>query len=576
VKRIMTTVVIAMTAILIGVNVVYYFTTRDTLIRNQTDHNEKVLQQVRTTIENFKSGESFYHMMLSEKLRMASIAVQYALPPRAEAVTNEQLLEIRDKLGIEGITIFTYIDDEMTGFRSSDHEEIGLKTKNWSDGLWHSMFDQLMKEHNVELIENFGEKLPNYWGGPIDTSYSKPTNISKWGYYNDGTTDYLIDPYISDSSFIDYTRIAGVNSAIQMLIDENPYVTQIAIINEKVLSEGEEIVRKGTVWLSDQLVTYGDYSLQSEVDKQSIEEALAFHTMVSKIVEIDGHPYLNSYAPISFKNYFPDNLVVIMTSDYAIIKSLLNEQIVRIATVSIFCIIVGLLIILIIIRIVRKQSMIVLSVQDVYSENLDSLFNTIKEYRHDINNHLFMLSGLASMKKYEELSAYINELTKSQSTITDIINVKIPAFYGLLQAKTAYASEKGIELNYQFLGFEAIHLDMMRITNLVRVIGNIIDNAFHAVEESEVSDKQVELCAKVEEGQLTFIIRNNGQPIPDDQFEKIFEYGYTTRSECNGSGIGLAVSRKVVKQYKGHILVESNMDWTTFTIQLPLPGSSYD
>ncbi|MEX1028768.1 MAG: hypothetical protein WDZ91_01840 [Paenibacillaceae bacterium] len=43
------------------------------------------------------------------------------------------------------------------------------------------------------------------------------------------------------------------------------------------------------------------------------------------------------------------------------------------------------------------------------------------------------------MKKYDELSGYIKELTKSQSVITDIINVNIPAFYGLLQAKTAYA-----------------------------------------------------------------------------------------------------------------------------------------
>ncbi|MEX1028767.1 MAG: hypothetical protein WDZ91_01835 [Paenibacillaceae bacterium] len=183
------------------------------------------------------------------------------------------MTEIRDKLGIEGITLFTYIDDEVTGYKSIDPEEIGMKTLSRSDGLWHSMFDQLLQNHDVKLVENFGEKLKNYWGGPIDTSYSMPENISKWGYYNDGTTNYLIDPYISDSSYIEFQKHAGVNSAIEKLIAKNPYLTQISVINEKVLEGGQEIKRKGTVWLSDKLVTYGSYNLQSSTDKQSIQQA---------------------------------------------------------------------------------------------------------------------------------------------------------------------------------------------------------------------------------------------------------------------------------------------------------------
>src|SRR5690554_6426968 len=214
-KRIMATIISAMMTVLIIINFVYYYTTRDALIKNQNEHILAVLDQVGASIENVRAGEKFYDTMLSEKLRMASIATQYALPHRAEDVTNEHLIAIRNKLDIEGITLFTYIDNELTGYKSSDPEEIGMKTMNWSDGLWHSMFDQLMQNHDVELIENFGEKLKNYWGGPIDTSYSMPENISKWGYYNDGTTDYLIDPYVSDSSFINFQQDAGVNKSIE-------------------------------------------------------------------------------------------------------------------------------------------------------------------------------------------------------------------------------------------------------------------------------------------------------------------------------------------------------------------------
>jgi sensor histidine kinase YesM len=571
-RRIMATVMVAMMAVLIGINFVYYFTTRDTLITSQKERILEALTRVGASIENVRASEKFYDIMLSEKLRMASIAAQYALPHQAEDVTNEQLVEIRNKLGIEGITLFTYIDNEVTGYKSSDPEEIGMKTISWSDGLWHSMFDQLLQNHDVELVEHFGEKLKNYWGGPIDTSYSMPDKISKWGYYNDGTTDYLIDPYVSDSSFTEFQNYAGVNYTINKLIDTNPYITQISVINEKVLGEGQEIQRKGTVWISDKLVTYGTYSLQSSSDKESIQLALDNKKMVYNVVEIDGKKYLNSYAPISFKKYIEDNLVVIISSDYSIIQSSLNAQILRIAIVSLICLLVGFIIVLLITRYIRKQGMVVLHVQDVYSENLDSLFNTIKEYRHDFNNHLFMLSGLASMKKYDELTSYIKGLTKSQSSITDIINVNIPAFYGLLQAKTAYAAEKGIDLKYHFEGFEEVRLDMMKITDLVRVVGNIIDNAFHAVEDMDSLDKQVVFLATASNGQLTFSIRNNGNPIPEEHLGLIFEHGFTTREDQSGSGIGLAVCSRVIHQYKGEIKVKSDPDWTEFTVIFPLHG----
>ncbi len=572
-RSIMITMMIAMTAVLIGVNFVYYYTTRNTLIHNQEHYISGVLKQVGSSIENIKAGEKFYEVMLSEKLRMASIAAQYALPHDAEDVTNEQLIEIRDKLGIEGITLFTYIDGQVTGYKSSDPEEIGLKTITWSNGLWHIMFDQLLQEHEVQLVEHFGEKLKNYWGGPIDTSYSMPEKISKWGYYNDGTTDYLIDPYVSDSSFIDFQNSAGVNRSIEAIIKENPYITQISVLNENVLKEGEEIIRKGTVWLSDKLVTYGAYSLQSSSDKDYVHEALDKNETIYKIVQINDKKYLNSYAPISFKNYINDNLVVIISSDYAKIQSSLNEQIIRIAMVSILCLFIGFITLLLITRFIRRQGRVVMDVQDVYSENLDSLFNTMKEYRHDFNNHLFMLSGLASMKKYDELSEYIRALTKSQSVITDIINVNIPAFCGLLQAKTAYASEKGIDLIYRFEGFEGVTISMMKVTDLVRIMGNIIDNAFHAVEGRDSLDKQVQLFAHVTKGHLSIMIRNNGIPIPKENLARIFEHGFTTRRNQLGSGIGLAVCKKVVKKYKGDLQVKSDPDWTEFTIQLPLTGS---
>src|SRR5690606_14433116 len=121
--------------------------------------------------------------------------------------------------------------------------------------------------------------------------------------------------------------------------------------------------------------------LQASTDKQSIQEALDKDEMIYNNVVMNDKIYLNAYAPVSFKNYIGDNLVVVISTDYSLIQSSLNDQIVRIATVSIICLIIGFGIIVLITRYIRKQGKVVLNVQDIYSENLDSLFNTIKEYR---------------------------------------------------------------------------------------------------------------------------------------------------------------------------------------------------
>jgi signal transduction histidine kinase len=97
---------------------------------------------------------------------------------------------------------------------------------------------------------------------------------------------------------------------------------------------------------------------------------------------------------------------------------------------------------------------------------------------------------------------------------------------------------------------------------------NIIKNGIAAMEEGGT----LTLSTWEDNGYVHTDIRDTGVGISDEKIAKIFEPYYTTKDF--GSGLGLTVVYKVVREHGGEISVQSNEgEGTTFTISLPIPES---
>jgi PAS domain S-box-containing protein len=77
-----------------------------------------------------------------------------------------------------------------------------------------------------------------------------------------------------------------------------------------------------------------------------------------------------------------------------------------------------------------------------------------------------------------------------------------------------------------------------------------------------------------EDGRWAFLsVTDEGEGIPDEVREKIFNLYFTTKKE--GSGIGLAMTYRIIQLHNGHIDVESKLgQGTTFTLKLPVANPS--
>ena len=95
---------------------------------------------------------------------------------------------------------------------------------------------------------------------------------------------------------------------------------------------------------------------------------------------------------------------------------------------------------------------------------------------------------------------------------------------------------------------------------------NIVKNAISAMPEG--GTLRVETIARDDQVELS--IRDTGVGIPEENMTKIFEPYFTTKDF--GSGLGLTLVYKIIKEHQGEINLESREgEGTTFTITLPVP-----
>ena len=93
---------------------------------------------------------------------------------------------------------------------------------------------------------------------------------------------------------------------------------------------------------------------------------------------------------------------------------------------------------------------------------------------------------------------------------------------------------------------------------------NLIKNAIEAVNGSEKPTITV-TAQKEQSGKTTISVIDNGKGIEEGELDEIFVPFYTTKVE--GTGIGLSLSRQIVRMHKGRLFVQSVVgEGTVFTI----------
>ena len=104
-----------------------------------------------------------------------------------------------------------------------------------------------------------------------------------------------------------------------------------------------------------------------------------------------------------------------------------------------------------------------------------------------------------------------------------------------------------------------------------RVFLNLIINAAEAMDGK--GTLTIRTVVNKKKKSLDIIIKDTGHGILKENMNKIFDPFFTTKETGHGVGLGLAISYGIVKEHKGSISVESELEkGTTFTVSFPITG----
>jgi signal transduction histidine kinase len=167
----------------------------------------------------------------------------------------------------------------------------------------------------------------------------------------------------------------------------------------------------------------------------------------------------------------------------------------------------------------------------------------------------------------ERIQGIVRQLLDfSKKSSLSVSPVSINRLIGDVLKLTEYlVSKKGIKV-IKNLSPE-IHEIMVDPNKMEQVFLNIILNAIHAMDGNQGS---LTIETSSNNGFCKASFGDSGPGIPDNVLPYIFDPFFTTKAVGEGTGLGLSVSKSIVEQHRGEIVVETSHRGTKFTVILPV------
>ena len=207
-------------------------------------------------------------------------------------------------------------------------------------------------------------------------------------------------------------------------------------------------------------------------------------------------------------------------------------------------------------------------------ENLVSeILSDIKQNLEKINHHGKRADAIVKgMLQHSRTSSGVKEPTDINALADEYLRL---AYHGLRAKDKSFNADFKTEFDPNLPKINVIPQE------IGRVLLNLINNAFYAVDkraktltgfnDQETYKPTLTVSTKNLGDRIEIFVKDNGNGIPEEIKNKIFQPFFTTKPTGQGTGLGLSLSYDIVKAHGGELKVETKEgEGSTFIIHLPI------
>jgi signal transduction histidine kinase len=194
-----------------------------------------------------------------------------------------------------------------------------------------------------------------------------------------------------------------------------------------------------------------------------------------------------------------------------------------------------------------------------------SLVQQMGEDPQSVENVEYAKVALEELDRVERRISHLLRFAKEEDYSFDNVNLAAVVDSALTQMRAKLDGAKvGVARNY--IGGPTVLADPEKMR---QVFANIFDNAIDALDPL-AEGRRIDLFIENGGGNASVRVRDNGCGIPPEKIDRIFNPFFTTKEK--GTGLGMAISKKIVEAHQGTIEVASEPGrGTEFTVTLPRP-----
>ena len=539
--------------------------------------------QIRNTVRYKKTRKSF---TLSQKIViLITLVVFVALLPSSLFTTQRVAQVIYDRVSINAVSInnilchsdliidgLTYkngINDPMMAeyvneVDNSDEAGVAVYDKNFNLRVFYNPGKLIdFKRSSLELVQKYSTKskiswqenynIPNRAFGYVKDDNNQIVGYVVTGYSDDVLKNSAIDSIIFLLTMTAFGLGAGIVGAIylarrvkKILFGLEPEEIAAMLQERNIILDS---VREGVITIDSKglitLVNIEAESLLKDANIHNVDELVGKHIKeVMRNLEFDS--ILSNGRIITNAGIKVGDILFIITS----VPLMLDGNI--IGAVFTF----------------RKKSVV---------EELANQLTGFKNYStalraqtHEFMNKMHVIMGLIEMKAYDQLKEFTKEVAYNRQSEVNYVVTRLRdiTLAGLVLGKISRSRELDIDFSLSEESELRHDLEVPSVHDLVLIAGNIIENAFDALQNFD-GERIVSLSILDFDKEIVIIVEDSGPGMSESSKKNVFVRGFSSKGK--GHGFGLYLVKQSIDNLGGTIDIETaEGEGTTFTVRLPV------